>query len=88
MIIEPVHDRNKAEKKKKKKNGVREARAGPDRRRRCLSSHCLRLQLQGRGCQLLQAAVLRNELAVHLVAEVAERDGLEQPEIAHHLQAG
>ena len=25
---------------------------------------------------------------VHLVAEVAERDGLEQPEVLHHLQAG
>ena len=37
----------------------------------------------------LPTAVLRNELAVqHLVAEVVERDGLEQPEIVHHLQAG
>ena len=34
------------------------------------------------------AVVSCNELAVHFVTEVAERDGLAQPEIFHHLQAG
>ena len=46
-----------------------------------------RLPLQGCGRQLLQAEVLRNELVVHLVAEVPEPDGFKQPEVVHHLQA-
>ena len=73
MIVE----RERGTRQRKTKNAVREAQTVAN-----VSPHT------SIGLQLLQAAVLRNELAVHLVAEVAEHDGLEQPEIVHHLQGG
>jgi hypothetical protein len=49
-------------------------------------SHKHRLPLQGRGRQQPHAEVLRNKFVVYLVADVAQRDGLQQPEIVHRLQ--
>jgi hypothetical protein len=63
---------------------TREARAG-----RRLSPHwALRPPSKDSVSSCKVAVVSCNELAVHFVTEVAERDGLAQPEIFHHLQAG
>ena len=58
-------------------NAVGESQAGPAVTEvTSLQNHRegIRLPLQGRGRQLLHAEVLRNELTVHLVADVVERD--------------
>jgi len=51
-------------------------------------SEGFRLRLQGRGRQPFEPQVLGDELPVHLVAQVAQLDRLQQPDTFHSTQAG